>query len=132
MSNAANITDPVEFPFMDGLPKREVKRVHSVWDKWAELKAVMAAKGALIPITFAAELGGVSRQRIYQLVEAGKLQHVEVGNCGFIAEESFMAWVSSERKTGRPPAPVPASIAGRALRSAQIAGRWAKEKAEKA
>ena len=132
MSNAATIADLAEFPFMGELPKREAKRVHSVWDKWAEIKAIIAAKGTLIPMTLAAEMGGVSKQRIYQLVEAGKLEHVKVGNLGFIAEESFMAWVSSERKTGRPLSHIPEDTVGQAKFSAKMARQWAKEVPEKA
>ena len=128
MSSGATIADLAEFPFMGELPKREAKRVHSVWDKWAEVKAIIAARGTLIPVTFAAELGGVSRQRIHQLTQAGKLERVNVGDMSFISEASFMEWVKSERKTGRPLSHIPEDTISQAKFAARVAKCWSKEK----
>jgi len=92
--------DASEFPFVAALPKREAKKVVSLWDQWQEFKAIVKHRGHVIPKPLAAKLAGVSKQRIHQLVGDGRLQTLEIGGSVFITEESFTSWVSSERKSG--------------------------------
>lgn len=125
VSTTATIADLSEFPFVSELPKREARRVRSVWDQWEEIKTIIAHRGALVPITFAGKLGGVSKQRVYQLIDAGKLEHVQLGNHGFVTESSLMEWVKSERKTGRPKH-LPESPVDKAKFLAEAAREWAK------
>jgi predicted DNA-binding transcriptional regulator AlpA len=48
----------------------------------------------LIPIpTVCAELGGVSRTTVYELVNRGELVKVNIGRRGFITGESLAAYV---------------------------------------
>jgi hypothetical protein len=102
MSEAATMG---EFGFVASLPKAE-ERPKTAWDEWAEVKRLVDAKGQLIPINFAVKLLGVSRARVYQLIDEGKVETVEVGTYQFVTENSLMAWAHSERKAGRPFKPV--------------------------
>lgn len=122
---AANVG---EFPFVEALPKREKKRVVSAWERWEEAKIAMASKGTLIPIPMAATLGGVSRPRIDKLCEAGKLERVVVEKHTFVTEESFLAWVKSERKTGRPFSHIPETTAGQIKTGVKMAFKYAYRK----
>lgn len=90
-----------EFPFVETLPKREKSKLRKLWDELEALRQVSAEKGQLIPPRFAAELAGVSHQRIHQLM-GDVLERVEVNGRPFVTEESLLAWVKSERKAGRP------------------------------
>lgn len=92
-----------EFPFVATLPKREKSRLQTFWEQFEVMKAAMDAHGSLVPATFAARLLGVSKQRVHQLTEAGKLQCIEVNGHSFITEDSMVALAKSERKAGRPP-----------------------------
>lgn len=100
-ANTINAETP-DFSFVVSLPKREQARLATAWDKWEQAKAVMASDGALMPFAFAASLGGVSSPRIHQLCQAGDLTVVSLGGHRYVTEKSFMLWVSSERKAGRP------------------------------
>ena len=102
MNATLSTVDLAEFPFVVDMPKRERSRLRTVWDTFLEAKALTEEKGMLIPISLAASLGGVSRSRVYQLCDAGSLERVEFGKNCFVTESSFMTWVQSERKAGRP------------------------------
>ncbi len=49
-----------------------------------------------------AELGGVSRTTIYDLVNRGLLTKVNIGSRGFVTSESLTAYVSSLSEAGAP------------------------------
>jgi len=92
-----------EFPFVQELPKREKGKLQTLWDRYAELRNLSEEHGMLIPCAFAAELAGVSRQRIFNLCEQGDLVSVNIGpRQRFITEASFVKWATGERKNGRP------------------------------
>jgi hypothetical protein len=92
-----------EFPFVENLPKREKSKLRKVWEELETLRQVSAEKGQLLPMAFAAKLAGVSRQRIYDLCEAGRLESVQINGHPFVTENSLVEWVKTERKAGRPP-----------------------------
>jgi hypothetical protein len=97
-----NAVATLDFPFVQDLPKREKSKLANLWDHFTELRSVMAEHGALVPQSFAAELLGVSPQRINQLVTAGKLTVVPFHTGRFVTENSIVALAKSERKNGRP------------------------------
>lgn len=92
-----------EFPFVESLPKREKSRVATLWDRFQEVKALTEVHGMLVPCQLAANLLGVSHQRVCQLMEAGKLERVDFGGHPFVTENSLHEHARSERKNGRPP-----------------------------
>ena len=96
----ANIS---EFPFVQELPKSERAEVKGIWDDLMEFKRLSQEKGFLIPTGMAPGLAGVSRQRIYDLIEAGRLERVTVGNFSFVTDASLGEFVRSDRKPGPKP-----------------------------
>lgn len=91
-----------EFPFVKALPKREKSRLARLWDHFQEVRAATAEHGVLMPQHYAADLLGVSRQRVHVLVNEGRLVSVDVGGARYVTEASMMAFARSERATGRP------------------------------
>ncbi len=53
-----------------------------------------------------AELGGVSRTTVYDLVNRGLLTKVNIGSRGFVTHESLTAYVASLIPAAEPPEPV--------------------------
>jgi len=94
--------DCMEFAFVSALPKREKSKLAKVWDTFNELRAAMASKGDLVPATMAAKCLDISRQRVWELMQAGKLDRVEVDGHVFVTADSVVALAKSERKAGRP------------------------------
>jgi len=92
----------LDFPFVAELPKRQKSRLVTLWDSWTEFKALTNEHGSLVPASLAAKLGGVCKQRIFQLCELGKLRRIDFHGHVYITEESFVSWAKSERKGGRP------------------------------
>lgn len=91
-----------EFPFVAELPKREKSKLAKLWDTFQEMKRITAETGMLVPVGLVAELLDISRQRVYQLVEAGRLQTHEFNGRVYITENSLQAWAELEHKAGRP------------------------------
>lgn len=92
----------LDFPFVAELPKREKSRLAKMWDAFNEMKELQKRHGSLVPVQVCAALGGVSNQRICQLADEGRLVRIEFHGHPYIAEDSFVEWASSERKSGRP------------------------------
>lgn len=109
-----------EFPFVQGLPVREKSRIGKAWDVVSHMREAQARHGLLIPERLAAKLAGVSWQRIGQLANLDRLKRVYIDGHPFITEDSLVAWLKSERKSGRP-SKVVASV-GDCLRVAVEAG----------
>lgn len=93
----------LEMPFMADLPKREKSRVGKLWDHFNEVRRQVAQVGMIVPQHLAADLLGLSRQRIFTLAEQGRLETVEIGGIRYLTERSVLAFAQSERKNGRPP-----------------------------
>ncbi len=91
-----------DFPFVAELPKREKSKVGKLWDQLQEMNAIVREKGLLLQPALCAELCGVSRQRVYELIEGGRFEIVQFGKHRLITEASVIAFAKSERKTGRP------------------------------
>lgn len=65
-------------------------------------QGLLEKHGPLYPATMVAKALGVSRQRIYELVEQGYLVQVKVDHHAFISEASVKEWIAQERRGGRP------------------------------
>jgi hypothetical protein len=91
-----------EFPFVGALPKREKSKLGKVWDHFAQVRAIVAEKGMLVPQHLVANLLGLSKQRIGQLVDDGRLEGVDVHGTRYITEVSVVAFAKVERRRGRP------------------------------
>jgi hypothetical protein len=91
-----------EFPFVQGLAKREKGKLENLWEVLKRAKEIAEEKGMLLPARFAAKLLGVSQQRVGQLMDSGKLERVELNGHPFVTESSVTDYAMSERKAGRP------------------------------
>jgi len=94
-------SEAYEFPFMAALPKREQRKVATAWEDFVALRREAQEKGIPLPVTFAARVLNVSRQRVYELIEAGRLQTVCVGDHTFVTSDSVEAYQRSDRSPGR-------------------------------
>lgn len=92
-----------EFPFVQELPKRERSKLATLWDLLLESRAAVQEHGTPIPVGFAADLLGVSKQRVSELLDQGKLTSVMLHDRRFVGENSLIAWAKAERIVGRPP-----------------------------
>jgi hypothetical protein len=99
---AMNDVDVMDFPFVAELPKREKAAFVSQWELFRELAAKAKFTGVLVPPGFAAAVLGVSRQRVWELIQGERLEVVLVGEHRFISERSLVDYAQSERKAGRP------------------------------
>lgn len=94
-----------EFPFVAELPKREKSKLQNLWDHFKEVQAITEKKGTIVPPVLAAELLGVSKQRVYDLIKEGRFDVVTLRGQMFITETDLLAYAQSERKAGRPAGP---------------------------
>jgi hypothetical protein len=93
--------EALELPL--GLPvqtKREESRFTKLWKYFQEVRDVVKEKGALLPPVYAADLLGISRQRVHQLVNDGRLESVELRGVRYVTEASLLAWAKSEHSSG--------------------------------
>lgn len=97
-----HVAEQLTIPTFEDLPKREKSRLQKVWEHFAEVRAIAKEHGLLVPIALAADLAGVSRQRIDELCERGLVIRIELNGRPFVTENSFVAWAKSERQVGRP------------------------------
>jgi len=87
---------------MSELPKKEKGKLQSLWDHYSEVSKLVEHYGMLIPCSFAAQLAGVTKQRIHQLCDKDQLHAVHLNGLRFVTEASFLDWMRSEHKNGRP------------------------------
>lgn len=90
------------FPFLAEVPKRERSAILDGWAELEEFQEMVRQDGAAIPVTFAARLLDISRQRIYELIDSGRLQKMELAGHVFVNAESLRLWGEAEHKAGRP------------------------------
>lgn len=82
-----------DFPFVASLPASERKSaLASVRDVVEEAERVFLDKGPVLPQGIVAEMLGLSRQRVWQLVNAGRLEAVEVGGQRFVLTRSLRTY----------------------------------------
>jgi hypothetical protein len=91
-----------EFPFAAALPKREKGKLAKLLDLVAGMNALVETEGALLPVMLTAKVLGVSRQRVDELCETGKLRRFDVDGHPFVTENSCVEFCKTERKAGRP------------------------------
>ncbi|MBU6402961.1 MAG: hypothetical protein KGS61_21785, partial [Verrucomicrobia bacterium] len=91
-----------EFPFMAALPKREKCKIRSYIDLWREMDRLTKEKGALLPAPLCWRILHVSRQRLMQFIQEGRLEAYNIEGYWFIPDRAFTEFVMTARKTGRP------------------------------
>ena len=102
MTTAATLADLAEFPFVEGLPKRQKSKVGKLLDVIGEIERVQRERGPVLSQHVIADVLGVSRSRVSQLVDAGRLESVRIGQTRFVFLASFREFAKQDRPTGRP------------------------------
>jgi hypothetical protein len=93
-----------EFPFVHEMPKREKSKLAKLWDHLAAVRAIVAEKGTVLPQHMVADLLDISRARVGQLVDDGRLEAVQIHGIRYVTADSVEACAKIERRiTGRPP-----------------------------
>jgi len=95
-----------EFPFVETLPKREKTKLAKLWDHLAAVKRIIDEKGTVLPQHMVADLLDLSRSRIGQLIDDGRLEAVEIHGFRYVTETSVVSFAKEERKNGRPTKPL--------------------------
>lgn len=107
--------------FVAELSKPQQGRWQRVKENYLRFKAATDEHGMLVPASLAAKLADVSRQRIAQLREAGKLQCVDLDGHIYVTERSLLEWMNAPTdRGGRPRKPT-------MLELWSISQSWAKE-----
>jgi hypothetical protein len=91
-----------EFPFVETLPKREKSKLAKLWDHLAEVKRIVEEKGAVLPQHLVADLLGISKQRVGQIIDDGRFEAVMIHGTRYVTESSVVAFAKEERRVGRP------------------------------
>lgn len=88
------------FPEMPTAPLP--KKVRNLWERMNDMRELTAKHGQLIPISAAAALMDLSRQRVYQLIDEGTLRPVECWEQKWLCENDIREFLELERDKGRP------------------------------
>jgi hypothetical protein len=96
------MAEVADFPFVAELPKREKGRIATLWDKFQEAREIIDREGVLVPPSFAAKVMNVSKQRVCQLMDSGRLKRVDFDGQSLVTENSIVEWAKAEHKGGRP------------------------------
>ncbi len=111
-----------EFPFVDALPRREKAAVKTAVDVLNDWREATRLHGSLVPTSMVAAVLNVSKQRVHQLIQHGRLVTVVFGGHNYVTELSLNDLASSERKSGRP-----FKVAGTFKKSLAVADYLAEE-----
>lgn len=95
------IETAAEFPFVSEVTRKRANP--SAWEALKALKAASQSGGAWVPAGLAAEMLGVGKQRLYDLIEEGTIHGEKYHGHLFLSEDSVVAYAKRERKAGRPP-----------------------------
>lgn len=92
-----------EFPFVADLPKRKKSALRTALEELERFSQYQANHGTLVPVKFASRVLCVSTQRVYEMIQTGKLESVEFSGHPFVTQESVLKFCRSEKdKGGRP------------------------------
>jgi len=98
-----------QFTLFD-IPADEPKKVRTKWQELQEMAEVADANGGLVPPVVAASLLDVSRQRVYELMKDARFRSYVFFGVTYVPVDDVVAFVNSERKSGRPVAEPPKSL----------------------
>lgn len=84
------------------IPATTPKRVRTKWEELQEMAAASENHGGFIPVPVAAELLNLSRQRVYALVEQGRIPVFHFFGKTYVAINDVSEFLKLDRKNGRP------------------------------
>jgi hypothetical protein len=91
-----------DFPFVAELPKREVKKVRNRWEELLLIADLVREKGLPVTQRMTAEILGVSKQRVAQIIADGRLETMTYGGVVYVTQSSLTFFAQQLRKHGRP------------------------------
>jgi excisionase family DNA binding protein len=94
--------EALEFPWVETLPKREKSKAVAATELVNEFIALQKKHGALLPATMVAVALNLSKARVYQFIEEGRLKAVMFRGVHYIGEDDLRKFAKEERKAGRP------------------------------
>lgn len=94
-------TQAIQYTLFE-IPANEPKRVRTKWDELAEMVTVSGETGGLVLVHVGQELLGVSRQRIYDMIEFKRIRSWDFFGRKYVCIDDISEFVNSERKPGRP------------------------------
>jgi hypothetical protein len=92
-----------DFPFVRSLPKRKQSVIGQAWRALQDFRRLTDEHGGLFPPAAAQGFLGVSKQRISQLCQAGKLETLQAYGRIYITGNSIEVWAKEERDPGGRP-----------------------------
>jgi hypothetical protein len=123
--------DTAEFAFTKEMPKREKSKWENFWEVFKEMKSLQATEGMLIPLPLAAHLCNLSRQRVVEIAEDGRLKRVMIHSHAYITENSMVEFLKTVRGPGIRPQvagrDVADSVMGQAGQAAGVAFKMMKD-----
>ena len=90
-------------PWLFDVPATELKRVKNKWEELAEMADKSEEVGGLIPPALAASLLDVSRQRVHNMIERGRINSWMFFGDRYVSAAEVHAFMASERKPGPKP-----------------------------
>lgn len=99
-----------EFPFVAEMPRGEKSKLVKLWDRVTEFRRVSVVEGGLVTVSIAARMLDISRSRIDQLVQAGRLRAVPFEGHVFISGTSIEEFGDKEKSKGGRPRIKPAEM----------------------
>jgi hypothetical protein len=93
-------TKTIEVPVVGGAPLPEKKM--GMLRFLLSLRRITNEEGGLVPLTMAATVLGMSKQRVHDLVKEGTLRAIEFGGKKWLSGKELESFVQLERKAGRP------------------------------
>lgn len=88
-------------PYLFELPARVPKQTKNKWDEAREMQLIQQTEG-LIGITDAADLLGLSRQRVHQIINSGRLGKYEFLGKLFLSLKAVREFQDLDRPHGAP------------------------------
>ena len=90
-----------EFPFVKELPKSERISVRDALGLIKQYVQLTKEHGTLIPLFMVPRILNVSRQRVHQFVQEGRLASHNFDGFVFVPEDALLEFAKTVRKTGR-------------------------------
>ena len=89
-----------EFAFVQAMPKPKESRWSHYLKEVAALKAAQEKHGLMIPASLVHTVLDISRQRVHQLMDSGKIPYYLIGKQRYVPEEALVAHIKQMEGKG--------------------------------
>lgn len=91
--------EPIEDTLFE-MPAPSAPAELTIEERMEEFTKLAKNRGGLIPVTAAADLLGVHRSRLYQLIDSGRLEKINYCGVAFLTGRSIKDWRTDRQQTG--------------------------------